>query len=174
MLKLLSVKQLHANFIADLENRVVSTSSITQKPLDVIASPPMRSLRVYLYNLTKPPGGRSEDEYKIQIIIPGQVRGEKGNFDFSKEDHVVLLIGYEQNFGVWALWDAYLYKDISYSRNVQIKSHALIKAASSGFGEQQRETKNGLETVLTCSRKNLAEAVQKRISMWVNDLVSKI
>ncbi|MBK9322420.1 MAG: hypothetical protein IPM97_05610 [Bdellovibrionaceae bacterium] len=169
----LNVKELHECFLHDLEDRVVSYSSKENKPLDVDLRKPMSDLKVYLFNLTKPPGGRSESEYKIQLIIPGQPRGEKGNFDLTNEERIVILAGYDSFFCVWVLWDAYLYRDFSYSRNVQVQAYALIKAVTSGIGQQERETKNGTETVITCSRRNLVLGLQMRISMWARETVKR-
>jgi len=36
-------------------------------------------LRVYIYNATYLPGGRTMGEHKIQLIVPAQLRGERAN-----------------------------------------------------------------------------------------------
>jgi hypothetical protein len=169
----LSVKDLHSAFVTDLDDRVTAFSEIGEKPIEVCLLPPMRPVRAYLFNLTKPPGGRSENEYKIQIILPGQARGSRGNFDFGNGDHFIMLGGYDSAFGVWVFWDAYIYHDFSYSRNVQVLASTLIAAAASGIGRQTRETKNGSETVIACSRRNLVLAVQLRQTTWAKDSVRR-
>lgn len=170
----LSTAQLSEIFVADLGERLVSYSPVEDKPIDIDLKSPMRPVRVYLYNLTKPPGGRSENEYKIQLIVPGQARGSRGNFDDSDSERFIIMAGYEQFFGVWVLWDAYLYQDFSWSRNVQIQAITLITANTRGIGEQTRQLKSGTEVVIACSRKNLAFAIQRRFDMWVRAKIEKI
>src|ERR1700752_1485365 len=117
----LSVEGLHQTFLRALNSSVVSHSDVGAKPLEVdLKSPLPPKLRVYLYNATYPPGGRTMGEHKIQLIIPGQGRGECANFDMSG-GRIPLLVGYRADIRIFMLWDADLYVDFSYSRNVQVK-----------------------------------------------------
>src|ERR1700682_2823415 len=78
----LSVENLHRTFLEALNSAVVSHSDTGAKPLEVdLKSPLPPKLRVYIYNATYPPGGRTMGEHKIQLIVPGQERGARGNFD---------------------------------------------------------------------------------------------
>ena len=58
---------LHAEFLAALSDLVVGHSDLGVKPLELEmqGSLPLR-VRVYMYNATRPPGGRPAGEYKIQ------------------------------------------------------------------------------------------------------------
>lgn len=172
MSEIMTVDKLHQLFVEDFGAAVKSHSDLGAKPFDVDVSSSAWGLRVYAYNLTAPPGGRADDELKIQLIVPNQPRGERGNFEES-EGRFILLAGYEQTMGVWVLWDASMYKDFAYSRNVQVKALALIKAVTSGLGEVQRKLKNGEETVVACSKKQLALGVARRIDLWSKKFLVK-
>src|SRR5438309_2343229 len=90
----LSVADLHQTFLDALKDLVSSHADIEEKPLEVdLKSPLPPKLRVYMYNATYPPGGRTMGEHKIQLIVPGQERGARGNFDISG-GRVPLLVGY--------------------------------------------------------------------------------
>ena len=119
---------LHAEFLAALSDLVVGHSDLGVKPLELEmqGSLPLR-VRVYMYNATRPPGGRPAGEYKIQPIVPNQERGQRGNFDLS-DGRTVLLVGYAAEDAVFVLWDAGAYRDFSYSRNVQVKSETILAA----------------------------------------------
>ncbi len=162
----LQTAQLNSIFISHLGERAKVIGSVLEKPLLVdIAIPFEIKLRVYLYNCTCPPGGRSSDEYKSQIIVPGQVRGARGNFMFS-EDRIVILGAYAQMTpdaasGVYIFWDPMFHVDFAYSANIQVKSEILIRAfaESISFGE-----KNTGETIVACRPQHLIEAIKARIT----------
>jgi hypothetical protein len=108
--KRLDVDGIQNVFLEALGARVISHSSATVKPLDLeLASPLPRRIRVYLYNATHPPGGRTLGEHKIQLIVPGQGRGQRGNFEVTA-DRMIVLAGLEVELGVFILWDAGMYK----------------------------------------------------------------
>ena len=81
--KRLSKQALNTIFVEGLGDHVVWHSDTSSFPLLVDLQPRNLRLRVYLWNCTNPPGGRALDEYKIQVILPGQQRGERGQLDYS-------------------------------------------------------------------------------------------
>jgi hypothetical protein len=86
-------------------------------------------LRVYLWNCTNPPGGRALDEYKIQVILPGQQRGERGQLDYS--DGRLPIIGALVRDGddvSFAFWDADKHSDFAYSGNMQVKADVIVES----------------------------------------------
>ena len=92
------------------------------KPFELDLAPPLpHRVRVYMYNATRPPGGRPLGEHKIQLMVPGKGRGERASFDHG-DGRIVLLIGYAADEDVFILWDAGLYSDFAWSRNVQVKA----------------------------------------------------
>lgn len=102
----LSQKELHDLFLEDLGVCAEDVENNGHKPLILRLKYPFnRELKVYLFNCTAPPGGRSIDEFKVQLILDGQKRGERGKFDTS-DGKTTLIIGYATPFidpsdGIW-------------------------------------------------------------------------
>ena len=162
--------ELHAELLAALSGLVVGHSDLGVKPLELEmeGSLPLRA-RVYMYNATRPPGGRPAGEYKVQLVVPNHPRGERGNFDFS-DGLTVLLVGYAAEDAVFVLWDAGAYRNFAYSRNVQVKSEAILAAFSRGIGLQERRLRprGGLmvqETVVAATGEHLAKAIGMRVDL---------
>lgn len=166
----LSKKELHDIFLSALEGDVEDSSDVSEVPLEADLSPPLpHKVRVYMYNVTNPPGGRPTDEYKSQLIVPGQKRGDRGSFDRS-DGRVVLLIGYSSESDVFILWDAGLYNDFGYSRSVQVKGETVFEAVAGKIGTQTRHLQSGTEIVVASSRKNLKQAILRRNELTIERL----
>ena len=170
---------LHAEFLAALSDLVVEHSDLGVKPLELEmqGSLPLRA-RVYMYNATRPPGGRPAGEYKIQLIVPNHERGQRGNFDLS-DGRTVLLVGYAAEDAVFVLWDAGAYRDFSYSRNVQVKSETILAAFARGIGLQERRLRPGggmmvRETVVAATAEHLAEAIARRVDLSRKRLLGEL
>lgn len=159
----LSVENLHRTFLKALNSAVVSHSDATTKPLEVdLKNPLPPKLRVYIYNATYPPGGRTMGEHKIQLIVPGQERGARGNFD-SSGGRIPLLVGYRPDLRIFMLWDAELYVDFSYSRNVQVMPETVYEAFARGIGRQKRNLwTQQVELVITADARHLGQAILER------------
>ena len=161
----LSTRELNHLFLTGLGDKARIVGEITDKPLLVDAKLPYSvKLRVYLYNCTNPPGGRAADEYKSQIIVPGQSRGDRGNFDYSG-GRLVILGAYarltaEKDSGVFVFWDPMFHVNFAYSANIQVKSEILIRA----FAEKVSYGKktNG-ESIIACRYQHLQEGIDARI-----------
>ncbi len=159
----LSNERLHRQFLDALGDAVLSYSAIEDKPLDVdLKSPLPPKIRAYIYNATYPPGGRAMGEHKIQLIVPGQGRAQRGNFD-SSGGRIPLLLGYRPDLELFVLWDADLYVDFAYSRNVQVKPETVYEGFAQGIGRQVRNLRIGeKEIVIVADRRHLAEALIHR------------
>ena len=159
----LPIEDLHSTFLAALGSAVVSFSDIGTKPLEVDLSNPLPpKLRVYMYNATYPPGGRTMGEHKIQLIVPGQARYERGNFDGSA-GRIPLLVGYRADLQIFMLWDAELYVNFSYSRNVQIMPETVYEGFAQGIAKQQRSLwTSDKEIVIASDARHLAKAILER------------
>jgi len=140
------------------------------KPFELDLSPPLpQRIRVYMYNATRPPGGRPLGEHKVQLIVPAQRRGDRASFD-NGDGRIVLLIGYAAEEDVFILWDAGLYSDFAWSRNVQVKAETIIQASAGKLATQERQLRppSGrptVETVLAVKPRRLAEAIVKRMEL---------
>lgn len=163
----LKKEQLYKLFVDGLGGKVESHTALDKPPLLVdLCQPYQLRMRVYLYNCTNPPGGRSLDEYKIQIILPGQPRGQRGSLDFSDQRMPILaayaVIGEEIDDGVFILWDPFMHPDFAYSANMQVKSETIIKALGETVAVSRRG--NG-EVILAARPQHLYEAIRYRVDI---------
>jgi hypothetical protein len=174
----LSQRDLHATLLGALGSPDWH-SDLEAKPLEVDIHGSVSSrARVYMYNATRPPGGRPAGEFKIQLIVPGQERGERGSFDES-DGRTVLLVGYAVEEAVFVLWDAGLYRDFSYSRNVQVKSETILSAFAGGLGLQERALRpspgvTARETVVTATSDRLRDGIALRIDLSRKRLLGEL
>ncbi len=175
MPKRLSISELNKMFLSDLGQDFYSISEITEKPL--LLSPQKNKeiiYKVYLYNCTNPPGGRTLDEYKIQLIIPEQKRGERGHLDDS-DGTIVLIVGFAiydsiEN-GVWVIWDTNMHRDFAYSANLQVKMGSLIDSITKKV-YYLKKTGNG-ENIVISDRKHLIQAVRLRRKLDIDNLLEE-
>lgn len=167
----LTTEELNRAFLNTLGDAVTSCGELTDKPLEVnLRSPFPPKIRVYIYNATYPPGGRGMGEHKIQLIVPGQARSERGNFD-SSGGRIPLLVGYRPDIRVFVLWDADLYPDFAYSRNVQVLPETVYQAFAQGLSTQVRKLGSGQdEIVIAASASRLGDAVLRRQRETLNRL----
>ena len=101
-------------------------------------------------------------EHKVQLIVPGQERGERGNFDRSG-GRIPFLLGYRGDIDIFMIWDAELYIDFAYSRNVQVKGETLYEAFAQGLGRQRRNLlRQPQEVVITADASHLIDAILER------------
>ena len=164
--------ELHRTFLASLGRSVIWHSELDEKPLEIDLEPPLPShLRAYLFNATRPPGGRALGEHKVQLIAPGQRRGTRGVLDFSN-GRIVLLVGYQTEDEVFILWDAYLHSSFAWSANLQVKGETITAALGDTIATQQRRIRrHGVEVVLACRPQHLGLAITERVSLTRRRLV---
>lgn len=166
----IGVAEMHERLVQALGRRVVDCGPLDRKPLELdLSSPVPAKLRIYMFNATRPPGGRPLGEHKVQLIVPGQSRGQRGSFDHGG-GRMVLLIGYAAEDEVFVLWDAGLYNDFAWSRNVQVKHETIIQASAGRIATQFRQLRPGggeeaLETVIAAPAQKLSEAIDRRIQL---------
>ena len=170
---------LHRHLVAALGLRnVLRHSEWDVKPFEMdLAAPLPQRLRLYVFNATRPPGGRPLGEHKIQLIVPGQGRNDRGSFDHSG-GRIVLLMGYAAEEDVFVLWDAGLYADFAWSRNVQVRTETIIGASAGKIATQQRrlrpaDGKPAVETVVAARARDLAAAFIKRMDLTRNRLMQE-
>jgi excisionase family DNA binding protein len=164
-------EELHQRLVSALGSSVAKVhSQMNAKPFEIDLAPPLpHRVRIYMYNATRPPGGRPLGEHKIQLIVPGKGRGERASFD-NGDGRIVLLMGYAADEDVFILWDAGLYSDFAWSRNVQVKAETIIEASAGKLATQERQLrpatgKATVETVLAVKSRRLAEAITRRMEL---------
>ena len=167
----LSTEDLHRSLVEALgATNVRRHSDFATKPFEMdLATPLPQRVRVYMYNATRPPGGRPLGEHKVQLIVPGQGRGQRGSFD-NGDGRIVLLVGYAAEEDVFILWDAGLYPDFAWSRNVQVKAETIIRASAGKIAFQDRQLRppggrRVIEKVLAARPHRLGEALVQRMEL---------
>lgn len=162
--------ELHRRSIDALGSSIIEHGPVETKPFEArLSSPLPHRIRLYIFNATRPPGGRPVGEHKVQLIVPGQGRSDRGRFDQSG-GRIVLLAGYAAEEDVFVLWDAGLYTDFAWSRNVQVKASTIMEAFGGKIAEQERRLRPSdgqafTETVLACPPERLAEAIARRLEI---------
>lgn len=161
-----STLQLNRLFLDALGDSAKYVDDPAGKPLlvDVDLGGTTAKISVYLFNCTNPPGGRKSDEYKSQLIFPGQQRGERGSF--LKGDGRIVLLGavatlaQTDDTGVFVFWDAMYHDNCSYSTNIQVKSEVLIGALAKNVNIGLRASG---EKIVACRPDHLVEGIKERI-----------
>ena len=172
--KKLKKQELNEKFLEGLGGYVKWSSEVDSAPLLVDIETPTGAeyrLRAYLFNLTNPPGGRAADEYKAQLILPGQKKKEKASLDYS-DGRLPLLAAYAQEGedGVFVLWDADKHDVISFSSNIQVKSDAIIMATYRKCVQSKR-TNN--EIIVSARPQYLFEAIKERINIMKQNILEE-
>ena len=168
-----SKEELNGLIIEDLGDRVVWSSGINSKTLLLDLEMPKRKLRIYVFNCTCPPGGRALDEYKIQMIIEGQSRGERGHINMN-DGRIPLIMGYACPFdddkdGVYIIWDTNFHMEFAYSANLQCYLDPMLQALSEDVVTCYK--KGNREQIVVASRENLTKAIERRIQLDIQNLL---
>lgn len=165
----LTKEELNEKFVTALGASVRNHGSLQERPFEVDLGPPLpQRVRVYIFTLTNPPGGRPLDEYKIQLTI-GE-RRSRASFDDS-DGRIPLLLGYSADEDVFVLWDAGLMKSFAYSRNVQVKANTIVEALAGKLARQPRPVRpegrgdTVEEIVLAAQPRLLSDAIQERMEL---------
>lgn len=172
MARRLRIQKLNQLFVASLETSLISNSDISAIPLIVDLNVGYTlKLRVYLRNCTNPPGGRSVDEYKIQVILPNYAPRDRITFDYS-DSRWPIIGGYavlDDNIddGVFVFWDTAKHESLAYSSNLQVKAEVLFEAYNNHYSIG---TRNNGEKVIACRPKHLLEALEKRIEITMDNI----
>lgn len=106
----------------------------TTRPM-LATLPGVGQFRIYMRTLTRDrstAGSRPRDEFKIQLILPGQRKRTNANFDFTPP-HVTVLLGFSPELGVFAGWEPRLHPNFRYSKGCYIKEWQLAEARDTGW-----------------------------------------
>ena len=155
--------ELHRLVLAALEDASPAHGALEDVPF-LLQAKGLIPVAIYAFTVTDPPGGRDADELKIQMIAPGQGKGERGSLPAPDEDTCPILLGYSRHYDVFVLWDAYKHVDFSFSKNCQVRLQPLVDASLTGIGKQARQLRStGLETILAARPDHLHAALAERI-----------
>lgn len=165
----LTQEELHSLFLKDMGQYVGSVIQNTnRKPLIVdLKAPFCCRAKIYLFNCTNPPGGRARDEYKVQLILTDQKRGQHGHLDDS-DGMVSILIGYadiigDLNDGAYVIFDTELHREFAYSANIQVYLHQMFLALTNDVAVVQKRGNH--ETMVIAMRMHLSKAMKMRFDL---------
>ena len=162
-------------FKNDMGKCVKEFSDTGAKPLYLTCGSPINcKLKVYLFNCTNPPGGRRPNEFKSQLIIENQKKSERGYLTEASGEFV-LLIGYAVPFGdlddgVYIIWETEKHREFSFSANLQVKLEPILETTEKRV---VLYTKSSKEIVVLAKRKNIVEAVQKRLDVDLKTMLGE-
>lgn len=147
---------------AALPPGTVFVDEATTRPADV-AIPAIGETRIYLWTVTTVESDdRDPDEYKIQLILPGQQRGDRGQLELA--DKPTFLLGYSPDFGVFVGWEARLHEEFAYSAPVYVREPLLEQARRVGWAiAPPRRVREGLEVRVAFSPANLVHYLRLSI-----------
>jgi hypothetical protein len=154
---------LHARILASANNEVENYSPLDKVPFNVHLTT-LGNLSFYAFTLTSPPGGRPTGEYKIQLIVPEQKRGERGHL-YQADGAFTILAGWSRDENIFSLWDAYAHETFAYSQNLQVKGNCVWLAQTNGISTCKRQLRGGrgVETVVVCRADRFIEGIRARI-----------
>jgi putative restriction endonuclease len=137
---------LHAKLRAALPVGTTFSTSDETRPADA-KIPRFGIARIYLWTVTHVESSdRPPDEFKIQLILPGQTRKKRGTLEMSRKESTFLL-GYSPDYGVFVGWEARLHSDFSFSAAVQVKEVLLDDARSNGWAVAKSRRVEGGEEI---------------------------
>lgn len=171
----LKQSDLQKMFREDMGECVKEYSDTGSKPLYLNCGLPIScKLKVYIFNCTNPPGGRKHDEFKSQLIIENQKKPERGHLTEAPGEFV-LLVGYadpfgNRNDGVYVIWETEKHREFSFSANLQVKLDPMLKTTEM---KTVLYTRSNGEVVVLAKRRNLVEAVRKRLDEDVRILLEE-
>jgi len=150
------VSERHQAFVQVLDSHIIDPGE-PSVPFEVELKPPLpKNSRIFLLSLTH---STRDNEYNVQPIEP-EGDGEL-NLDI---DAFVVLAGYNDEKDVFALWDADLQREFSYSQTIQIKESTLNKAVREGIARQKRRLRKTPHTEIALAARpdSLKEALIQR------------
>lgn len=113
-------------------------------------------------------------EYKVQLILDNQKRGERGHFDDS-DGTTVLIVGYadpldEPMDGVWVLFELDKHREFAYSANIQIYLRQILQTLTNDVYTHE---KNNKEKVVLARRPHLLQALEERFKIDLQLMINK-
>lgn len=173
--KRLTQKELHSLFLHDLGQYAEGITDNGKKPLYLrMPYPYNRDIKAYIFNCTAPPGGRSIDEFKVQLVLDKQKRGERGRFDAS-DGRTTLIVGYaaplvDISSGIWVLFETDKHLEFAYSTNIQVYLRQILPALEKPVHVCKKQNK---EILVLSQRQYLTEALTKRFDIDLNVMLEK-
>lgn len=165
---------LDAMFRRDLGVHTTIESEPRKKPLLATLTGALGlKIQAYLWHATAPTE-REIGVHKIQITLPGHVRGARIHIPY-EPGRLVLFCGFATQFDTWILWDAELFmvpEGISYSRNLGVSVEALTDAVVNGVSVSTKRVRKTISgpiwaNIVACRRSSLLQAIETRFQLSI-------
>ena len=169
----LSKPELHTKIVMALGSNCTGAGDTSRIPfLTQVGS--MGAIGFYAFTMTTPHGGRPMGEFKVQLIVPGQGRANRGALDFT-DGAFLVIAGWSPEEDVFALWDAYAHQEFAYSQNLQVGGRYVWEALTRKITYCRRTLRagRGIETVVVCPSDQLFAALRERIRLSAERLQPK-
>ena len=175
--KRLSQQKLHTLFLEDIGEYADNVIDTGRKPLCFrLLFPFNRDIKAYVFNCTADGGGgRTIDEFKVQLILDGQRRGHRGSFDVN-DRCTILIVGYAVPFldeekGIWILFEVDKHQNFAYSANIQVYLRQMLQALDNDVYVCK---KNNHEMLVLSQRCHLLDALSERFKIDLNVMLEKV
>jgi len=155
---------LHAKLHAALPAGTTFVQGTSIHPAE-LTIPEVGPVRIYLWTITHiESDDRPPDEYKIQLILPGQDRNARGTLAI--RDMPTFLLGYSPDFGVFVGWEARLHEEFAFSSAKQIRESTLEDGRRAGWAVAPLRTlRTGQEVRVVFSPANLMHYIRESIRL---------
>ena len=150
--------ELQTRFVNDLGDYADVVSPVNQWPLQIRIRAIGIVLAVYLFPNTNPHGGRSFQEYKFNLKVPGQRQGERSDFDFSLGEPI--LISYAEDYDTYVIYEAKKHANFLWSSNIQSRVELLRDASINGVAFSKK--KNG-EVLIGAVSSRLINGIERSL-----------
>lgn len=152
--------ELQTRFVNDLGDYAEVLSPIEHWPLQIQIKSIGIVFAVYLFPNTNPHGGRSLQEYKFNLKVPGQKQGERSDFDYALGEP--LLISYAEDYDTYIIYEAKKHTNFLWSSNIQSRVELLRDASINGLATASK--KNG-EILIGVISSRLKYGISKSIML---------
>ena len=121
------------------------------------------ALRVaaFVYQASGPNRQGGKAYYKLQLILPGQRRGDLGDYELNPGEFP-LVIAFVPDRDVFVLWDANLHSGERYAFALTVKEDDVLQALGGEIVVSRRKSKGRVEQVISVHRSSLVKGIGKR------------
>lgn len=152
--------ELHKRFLRDMGNSIVSHTDVSMWPFVFsITEPIPMTFALYIYDNKNPAGGRPNLEYKFNIYVPGQKRGQYSSFDYT--EGFPLMVSYSEDYDVYIIYDAEKHTNFKWCANIQSRLEFILDACG---GNIATFVKKNNEVLIGITGQHLLEGIIKRLN----------
>lgn len=162
-MKISSKPELHLKLLEAADKEAIGHGSVNDVPFSINLAT-LGSINFYAFTIVSSHREQPEDHCKVQLFVPGQRKGERGQLSLADEAFTIIS-GYQPDEDVFVFWDAYAHLSFSYLQSLRVKKNYVWLAQIYGTGtckHRLREGK-GMEIVVACRADHFMEGVRARM-----------